>query len=79
MNKDKKNKIILSHTFILLIKILSIIYIILSIISVYISLHCNSFFSMETIYAIFIPYIYLPFRYYFKEQCKNMPIELCFN
>ena len=54
-----------------------IIHIIGTIISVYISLHCNNFFSIETIVACFFPYIYLPFRYYLKDNC-NMPTKMCF-
>ena len=54
-----------------------IIYIILSIISIYIALHCNNFFSLETVVAGFFPYIYIPFRYYLKDYCK-MPTQMCF-
>ena len=54
-----------------------ILYIIGTTISVYISLHCNHFFSLETIVACLFPYIYLPFRYYLKDSC-NMPNKMCF-
>ena len=52
-----------------------IIYIIISIISLYISLHCNDVFSFETIIAICAPFIYLPVRYYFYNQC--IPAKIC--
>lgn len=74
MNKNKKKNIIFSENF---IKIATIIHLLFSIIGIYISLHCNSFFSIETLYAFFVPYIYLPFRYYFKKYCKNMPDKIC--
>ena len=40
--------------------ILFAIYVIITIISVYIALHCNDVFSFETFTALVVPYIYLP-------------------
>ena len=57
--------------------ILFAIYVIITIISVYIALHCNDVFSFETFTALVVPYIYLPLRYYFKDFC-NMPTKMCF-
>lgn len=53
------------------------LYIILAIVSLYTALHCNDVFSFETFFAITVPYIYLPLRYYFKNHCNNMPSQMC--
>ncbi len=73
-NKNERN------IFIFLIKysyILFTLYIIITIISIYTALHCNDLFSFETLFATIVPYIYLPFRYYFKNYCK-LPNKICF-
>ncbi len=53
------------------------LYIIITIVSIYTALNCNDIFSFETFFAIAVPYIYLPLRYYFKDYC-NMPTKMCF-
>ena len=54
------------------------LYIIITIVSIYTALNCNDIFSFETFFAIAVPYIYLPLRYYFKDYCNNMPTKMCF-
>tara|TARA_Y100000591_G_C21666948_1_gene610840 strand:- start:489 stop:752 length:264 start_codon:yes stop_codon:yes gene_type:complete len=53
------------------------LYIIITIVSLYTALNCNDIFSFETFFAIAVPYIYLPLRYYFRDYC-NMPTKMCF-
>jgi hypothetical protein len=59
--------------------ILFALHSIITIISIYIALYCNKtdLFSFEIFFAALVPYIYLPFRYYFKDFC-DMPSKVCF-
>ena len=54
------------------------LYIMITMISLYTALNCNDVFSFETFFAIAVPYIYLPLRYYFKNYCNTMPTKVCF-
>ena len=49
-----------------------IIYILLSMYSLYISFDCNNnIFSFETLIAILFPFIYIPLRLYTRSTCSN--------
>lgn len=79
INEEERERIRNYNIFIKQIKyIIIIIYLILSIISVFISLHCSSFFSIETLIAFFLPFIYIPIKLYLGDkQCKLLPDKLC--
>lgn len=78
MSNEKKKQ----YHFFVYNRMFYIVYIMLSMYSLYISLQCNnSIFSFETFIAIVFPILYIPLRLYTKNMCTfNKNIEsICFS